>query len=74
MKNKKWKEASHPKLKDMEIKMLKLSAMGYTMNEITNEIHRSLDAVKMYRKSVFAKLNVDNIAEAISYAKNHRMI
>ena len=73
-KSQKWKEVLRPKLKNVEIEVLRLSAMGYTMSEIADEVHRSPDTVKMYRKDIFAKLNVDNIATAISYAKNHRLI
>lgn len=74
MQSKKWKKMLRPELKDIERDVLKLSAMGYTMNDIANEINRSFDTVKSYRKSLFEKLNVQNIAEAISYAKNHRLI
>jgi len=73
-KSRKWKEVLRPKLKNVEIEVLRLSAMGYTMSEIADEVHRSQDTVKMYRKDIFEKLNVDNIAAAISYAKNHRLI
>ena len=73
-KNRKWKEMLRPALKSIEIEVLRLSAMGYTMNEIADEIHRSQDTVKMYRKNIFEKLNVDSIVTAISYAKNHRLI
>ena len=60
-----------PELKDMEKDVLKLSAMGYTMNEIAGEVNRSFDTVKSYRKSLFEKLGVNNITEAISFAMNH---
>jgi DNA-binding CsgD family transcriptional regulator len=72
--SRKWEKMSHPKLKSVEIEVLRFSAMGYTMSEIADEVHRSLDTVKMYRKDIFEKLEVDNIATAISYAKNHRLI
>lgn len=74
MQSKKWKKMARPELKDIERDVLKLSAMGYTMSDIANEINRSFDTVKSYRKSLYEKLNVQNIAEAISYAKNHRLI
>ena len=60
-----------PELKDMEKDVLKLSAMCYTMNEIAGEVNRSFDTVKSYRKSLFEKLGVNNITEAISFAMNH---
>lgn len=72
--SKKWEVIHRPELKEMEKDVLKLSAMGYTMNEIAGEINRSFDTVKSYRKSVFEKLGVNNITEAISFAMNHRLI
>ncbi len=71
---KKWKEEARPQLKDVEMDVLKLSAMGYTMQAIANEVHRSFDTVKAYRKSLLEKLGVENIVEAINYAKNHKII
>lgn len=70
----KWMEMSRPELKDMEREVLKLSAMGYTMNEIADIISRSFDTVKSYRKSLLEKLDVANISEAISFAINYRLI
>lgn len=72
--NKKWKATSRLEFSEAEKEVLRLSAMGFTMNEIADEIHRSFDTVKAYRKSLFEKLGVDNISEAISYAMNHRLI
>lgn len=71
--SKKWKEAIRPELKPVEKEVLKLSAMGYTMCEIADEINRSFDTVKAYRKNIFEKLGVNNISEAISYVMNHRL-
>ena len=70
----KWMEMSRPELKDMEREVLKLSAMGYTMNEIADIVSRSFDTVKSYRKSLLEKLDVANISEAISFAINYRLI
>lgn len=70
----KWKEIARPELKEIEMDVLKLSAMGYTMQEIAEEVNRSFDTVKVYRKSLFEKLGVENIVEAINLAKNQRII
>lgn len=70
----KWKKMPHPKLKDIEMDVLKLSAMGYTMNEIADKVNRSFDMVKVYRKGLLEKLGVKNIVEAINYAKTHKII
>lgn len=71
---KRWEIIQRPELKDMEKDVLKLSAMGYTMNEIAAEVNRSFNTVKSYRKSLFQKLGVNNITEAINIGMNHRLI
>lgn len=70
----KWEELPLPELKELELDVLKLSAMGYTMQEIADEVNRSFDSVKVYRKSLLEKLGVENIVEAINLAKTHRII
>ncbi|MDR0429490.1 MAG: LuxR C-terminal-related transcriptional regulator [Tannerellaceae bacterium] len=70
----KWQEILRPELKDVEKEVLRLSAKGYTMHNIADQINRSFDTVKVYRKDLFEKLGVDNISEAICYAMNHRLI
>lgn len=45
-----------------ERSMLYLTAQGYTMREIADQMFRSVDTVKMYRKHVFSKLGVSNIS------------
>ena len=72
--NRKWTEMDRPELKEMEKEVLKLSAMGYTMNEIAEKINRSFDTVKSYRRTLLEKLEVANISEAISFAINYRLI
>lgn len=72
--SRKWSKIPRPELKEIEQDVLKLSAMGFTMNDIAEEVNRSFDSVKAYRKSLFEKLGVQNISEAISFAKNHRLI
>ena len=44
------------------------------MNEIAETIYKSVDSVKGYRKSLFAKLGVSNITEAIACAKSRRLV
>lgn len=74
LQSEKWNEKLIPELKDIEKDILKLSAMGFTMKDIATQINRSFDTVKLYRKTVFNKLGVNNIPEAISYAKIRRLI
>jgi DNA-binding CsgD family transcriptional regulator len=72
--NGKWQKVPRPELKEVEKEVLKLSARGFGAREIAVEIRRSFDTVRGYRKDIFEKLGVDNIAAAISYAKNYRLI
>lgn len=54
--------------------MLYLTAQGYTMREIAEQMFRSVDTIKMYRKHVFSKLGVSNISEALVYATNYYLL
>ncbi|MBE6319144.1 MAG: helix-turn-helix transcriptional regulator [Bacteroidales bacterium] len=71
---KRWKEEPRFELNENELNVLKFSAMGYTMNEIAELVHRSFDTVKVYRKNIFEKLGAENISEAINIAMNYRLI
>lgn len=70
-----WAKKGHRlELTEGERTMLHLSAQGYTMSQIGEKMFRSVDTVKMYRKSVFNKLGVSNISEAIAYAFNYNLL
>jgi DNA-binding CsgD family transcriptional regulator len=73
-KTKKWEENSGLSLNDKEKEILSLSARGYTMTEIADKICLSLPSVKIYRINLFKKLNVNNIAEALDCAGNHKLL
>ena len=61
-------------LSETERDILRLSAQGYTMNEISERIYKSIDTVKAYKRSLFSKLGVKNITEAVSHAINYRLL
>ena len=69
-----WHESEREALTEFEKSVLVLSNRGYTMNEIADTIYKSVDSVKGYRKSLFAKLGVSNITEAIACAKSRRLV
>lgn len=71
---KSWIVRHHPELSSKEKQVITLSAMGHSMEEIARLLGRSVDTVKFYRKSIFDKLGVDNITEAISYSMCHRLV
>ena len=69
-----WLKSESIVLTETERDVLRLSAQGYTMNEISERIFKSIDTVKACKRSLFTKLDVRNIAEAVSYAVNYRLI
>jgi DNA-binding CsgD family transcriptional regulator len=70
----KWKDVDEIRLTDVEKEVLKYSAQGYTMNEIADRMFKSVDTIKSCKRLLFARLKVKNIAEALSYASNYRLL
>ena len=70
----KWEKHKEITLTDNEREVLSLSTQGYTMNEIADHIGTSVDTVKACKRSIFQKMDVKNIAEAVTYAQNHQLI
>lgn len=68
-----WEKKTCVTMSEMERLVLLLSASGYTMNAIANTIYKSLDSIRTYKRSIFSKLNVRNITEAIAYINNYNM-
>lgn len=58
----------HSHLTTYERTMLIYAARGYTIDEISHLMYRSVDTVKMYRRNIFKKLGVNNINEALFHA------
>lgn len=71
---KKWKQFHEPSLSDSELEMLLWSSQGHSIARIASEMCRSVDTVKAYRRSIFEKMDVKNITEALLYARNHQLI
>ena len=69
-----WNESLQESLTDLEKAVLVLSNRGFTMSEIADTIFKSVDSVKGYRKSLFGKLGVSKITEAIACAKVRKLI
>lgn len=70
----KWRECIEIMLTDNERDVLSLSSQGYTIQEIADNLCKSVDTVKAYRRSIFQKMGVKNIAEALTYSQNHQLI
>lgn len=69
-----WKPQVKHQLLEQEKMVIALSTQGMAIQEIALTMHRSIDTVKMYRKKLFQKLDVNNISEAIAYATHHKML
>lgn len=74
LKNGRWKQLENIVLTEQEKAVIRLANQGLSVGEIASEIHRSEDSVKGYRKSLFQKLRVGNISEAIAVATQRRLI
>ncbi len=44
------------------------------MNDIADNLCKSIDTIKACKRNLFQKLNVKNITEALTYAQNHQLI
>lgn len=69
-----WEYKEVPPLSSTEETILILSAQGYTMNEIAELLFKSIDTIKAYKRNLFAKLEVNNITEALSLAINYKVL
>lgn len=74
LKSGRWKQIDSIVLNEYEKAVIRLANRGLSVGEIANEINRSEDSVKGYRKNLFQKLGVGNISEAIAVATHRRLI
>lgn len=74
LKSGRWKQIESIVLNESEKAVIRLANQGLSVGEIANEINRSEDSVKGYRKNIFQKLGVGNISEAIAVATHRRLI
>ena len=69
-----WNNRMTIELRPEEQQVLILSAQGYTMKGISEQMLRSFDTVKFYRRQIFKKLGVQSVAEALTFATNYGLI
>lgn len=69
-----WIAEEKKRLTGREQEILSLSSSGLKINEIADRIFVTPDTIKFHRKKLFEKIGVSNIAEAIAYAKNNKLI
>lgn len=70
----KWVKQPGIALNETERDVLILSAQGYTMDDIADSLCKSVDTIKACKRALFAKMEVKNIAEALSYATNYKLL
>jgi DNA-binding CsgD family transcriptional regulator len=54
--------------------MLYLSKSGFSAKDIAEIMNKSKDTVNFYRKSVYDKLKVKSITEAVEHAEHYGLI
>lgn len=70
----KWKEKEILKLSDREVEVIRLSAQGFSNQEIADTLFLDINTVKFHKKNIFSLMEVRNIAEAIAYAANNKLL
>ena len=69
-----WSETYRINVTDDERRMLRLSQSGFSAKEIASIMSKSADTINFYRKCVYEKLDVKNIAEAVAHASHYGII
>lgn len=69
-----WKQAEEIELSEQEKAVIRLANQGFSVPEIAKAINKSEDSIKGYRKTLFVKLSVSNISEAIAVATHRKLI
>lgn len=70
----KWEQEEKIKLSQREYEILSLYASGLTINEIAGKLFITSDTVKFHRKKLFERIDTNNIAEALAYAKTNKLL
>lgn len=71
----KWKKDINViELSEEEKEVLRLVAQGFTMDNISDSMYKSIDTVKGYRKHIFEKFGTNSITQAVAYAINNKLI
>ncbi len=71
---KKWKKAANIAISNRERDVLQLAAQGCSNEEIANILFINISTVKFHKTNIFTKLDVKNIAEAVTFAYNHKLL
>jgi DNA-binding NarL/FixJ family response regulator len=65
---------AHRNLSDRELQVLSLVAAGKTLTQIAELLRVSVKTVSTYRRRILQKMGMQNTAELIHYAIEHRLV
>ena len=63
----------HESLSDREFQIMMMSAEGYSISHIAEELNISAKTVSTYRKRILDKLNFENFIQVMHYAIEHKL-
>jgi DNA-binding NarL/FixJ family response regulator len=66
--------AQKMKLTKREIQIIRLLAMGKSSPQVSTELSISTFTVDTHRKNIFRKLEINNIADLVRFAHDHKII
>jgi DNA-binding CsgD family transcriptional regulator len=69
-----WEDTNRIRITADERRMLYLSKSGFSAKDIAEIMNKSKDTVNFYRKSVYDKLEVKSITEAVEHAEHYGLI
>ncbi|NIG55026.1 helix-turn-helix transcriptional regulator [Chitinophaga sp. Cy-1792] len=69
-----WHKFTKPELTDRETEVLRMHAQGFSISQIAEKIFVAPDTIKYYRRRIFERLEVANIADALAHAVNNRLL
>lgn len=61
-------------LDEKEVTVIRLASRGLSVEDTAKMMHKSVDSVKKYRNTLYEKLGVSSMTEAISYAQCHHLL
>lgn len=65
---------SHANLSDREFEIFRLLASGKTVGEIAGMLNRSVKTISTHRSHILSKMNLNNNAEIMQYALEHKLL
>lgn len=69
-----WRKSVKPSLNEKELEILRLYAQGFSIDQIAERLYVVPDTVKYYRRKIFERLDVSNVADALSLAVSSKLI